>query len=471
MRSLGKTMLAMLIGLALAGCSLAPIHATPPAPLPADWKPQDRATAAGSAQAPRAQDLDWELFVGDPALRRLIGTALAHNRSLRQTLLDVEAVRARYAIQRADRMPGLDLQLGGSRQRTPAGGVPGVQSAWQAGAAVTAFELDLFGRVRNLSQAALEEYLASEQTARAARISLVDEVIRVYLGRDSAIQAREITQRALASREASLQLVERRRQAGVATALDHQQALGLTEQAKAELERVDRTVRQADNALELLTGVAAPELPAAPAAEPILVGGLAAGLPSDLLAARPDIAAAEHLLRARNASIGAARAAFFPRIALTGSLGSSSTELSDLFSSGGRSWSFAPQLSLPIFDGGRNAANLDLAKVRKEAAVAAYEETVQTAFREVSDALAAVDTLRREEAARNALAASSQAALRLSEARWRAGVDDQLRYLDAQRSAFADRLAAVQAGTEHQLALATLFKTLGGGWPAKRNLP
>ncbi|MEG0412578.1 MAG: TolC family protein, partial [Comamonas sp.] len=189
------------------------------------------------------------------------------------------------------------------------------------------------------------------------------------------------------------------------------------------------------------------------------------GAPSELLTYRPDIKAAEHRLQARNASIGAARAAFFPRISLTGLFGSSSAELSDLFSGGQRAWSFMPQIYLPIFDGGRNRANLDLATLRRDSAVAAYEGTVQTAFREVADALAATDTLRHEEVAREQLAQSGMESLRLAEARWRGGVDSQLRYLDAQRSDFSNRMSLIETATQRQIALATLFKVLGGGWP------
>jgi len=300
-------------------------------------------------------------------------------------------------------------------------------------------------------------------------VSLVAEVIQAYLTRDGARQRQLLAARTLEAREASLKLIEQRRDLGAATDLDVQEALGLTQQVRVDLERIDREFRQAGNALALLVGAAdvRARLPAQPSAHNLLVQDLAPGTPSDLLMSRPDIRAAEHRLQGRHASIGAARAAFFPRISLTGLLGTSSTELSNLFESGQRAWSFAPQVTLPIFDGGRNSANLDLAQVRKDVAVAAYEHAVQTAFREVSDALAATDTLRREEAAQQALARSSAATLRLSEARYRSGADDHLRYLDAQRGDFASRMALVQVQTQRQIALATLFRTLGGGWQAE----
>ncbi|WP_447914951.1 efflux transporter outer membrane subunit [Delftia acidovorans] len=469
-----RALCALAASLVLAGCSLAPVHQRPQAPIPTQWPQQDAAPVLSSSAA----TLDWNSFIADRQLRQLVDLAQAHNRDLRQTLLNVEAARALYQVQRADRLPGVGLQGGGTRQRLPgdmnATGQPQVQGSWQAGLGVAAFELDLFGRVRNLSEAALGEYLATEEAARAARISLGAEVVQAYLSRDGALRRLQLAQRTLQSRESSLRLTAQRRNAGTATALDHQDALGLAAQARADVERSERELRQAGNALLLLTGVEdlGPYLSAQSARSakspdvPMLLQDLSAGTPSELLIHRPDIQAAEHRLRARSADIGAARAAFFPRISLTGFLGSSSADLSDLFRSGQRAWSFTPQVTLPLFDGGRNRANLDLAVLRKDMAVAAYEQAIQTAFREVADALAATDTLRREEAARLALRDSSRESLRLAQARYQAGVDDHLRYLDAQRSAFANESAYIDTVTQRQLALAQLFRVLGGSWTA-----
>lgn len=462
-------MSALLLTAALAGCSLAPVYERPASPVGEDWS-----QASSRPGESAAATLDWQSFVTDDALRKLVELALANNRDLRQSLLNIEAARAQYQITRADRLPGIDAQGTGTRQRVPADlnstGASAVQSNYQAGLGLTAFELDLFGRVRSLSDAALQEYLATEATARSAQISLVAEVIQAYVARDSAQRRLDVTRQTLASREASLELIVKRRQAGTATALDYQEALGLTEQSRAELERMDREVRQASNALGLLVGIRdlSPYLPPRTVDAPMLVQEIAAGAPSALLENRPDILAAEHQLQARNASIGAARAAFFPSISLTGMFGSSSADLSNLFESGQRAWSFAPQITLPIFAGGRNVANLDLASVRKDIAVAQYEKTIQTAFREVSDALVATETLRREETSRRALTESSQEALRLSEARYRGGVDSHLRYLDAQRSAYTDQITYIDVSAQRQAALATLFKALGGGWPAQQ---
>lgn len=451
-------------GLVLGGCSLAPVYQQPEAPIPTQWSVTDSPAAVTIAQ------LDWQSFVRDAQLRELIGLALDNNRDLRQAVLNVSAARAAYRIQRADRVPGVQVQGSGVRQRVPGDlsgtGASAVQENWQSGVGLAAFELDLFGRVRNLSQAALMEYLATEHAASSVRISLIAEVIETYLARSAAWQQHQLTLQTLAARRTSLELITQRHAAGLTTALDLEEARGLTEQARADLERADRLFRQAGHALNLLVGTSevAIALPTTARQAAPLVETLAAGAPSDLLLHRPDVQAAEHRLRARNADIGAARAAFLPRISLTGLVGSASADLSNLFESGQRAWSFSPQLTLPIFAGGGNRANLDLAQVRKDIAVADYEKTVQVAFREVADALVAVETLHRETDARDALAQSSSKALTLAEARYRAGVDDHLRYLDAQRNDFANQMVLIDVATQYQSALASLFRALGGGW-------
>lgn len=460
---------ALAASLLLAGCSLTPTLDHPEAPIPAQW-PAVQGAAGQTDAAPTVAALAWQDFVVDARLRALIDLSLRNNRDLRQAWLNVEAARAQYGIQRADRLPGIDAQAGATRQRVPAdqsvSRQASTQSSYQANLGLAAFEIDVFGRVRALSDAALEEYLSTEAATQSTHITLVSEVIQAYLTRDGAQRRYRLTEQTLASRESSLNLISRRRQAGTATALDQQEAQGLTEQARVALARTEREIRQSTYALGLLVGVSDIEaqLAAYPASELLLVQDIAAGAPSDLLAQRPDIRAAEHQLRARNASIGAARAAFFPRISLTGLFGTSSTQLSNLFGSGQLAWSFMPQVTLPIFDGGRNQASLDLATVRKDSAVAGYEKAVQTAFREVADALAATDTLRREEVAQRALVGSSTETLRLSQARYRAGVDDNLRYLDAQRSDFVNQTSLIDIGTQRQMALASLFRALGGGW-------
>lgn len=454
----------LLLTLALAGCSLAPTYQRPEAPIARQWN------VGGDSRAVSVENFDWQAFVVDPELRRLIDIALANNRSLRQSLLDIELARAQYRIQRADRVPNLGVSASGNRQRVPSSlsvtNVSDVTSSYQVGLSLPEYELDLFGRMRSLTDAALEQYLAAEATARAARIAMVAEVSQAYLTYAGAQRRLELTQRTFASREGSLLLISQRRLAGTASALDYQEALGLVEQSRAELEVTSRERAQAFNALVLLLGTsdAASSIPSKPSDELRILQDLAAGAPSDLLERRPDILAAEHRLKARHADIGAARAAFFPRITLTGTYGSSSDQVSGLFQGGSRSWSFMPALTLPIFDAGRNSANLDLAEVRRDSAVAEYENSIQTAFREVADALEATDTLRREERARRALAATSTEALRLARARYEGGVDDHLRYLDAQRNSFLNEIAVIETVTQRQIALVNLFRSLGGGW-------
>lgn len=453
------------LAVTLAGCSLAPSYQRPEAPVATAWNAPVEATSSIAADA-----LDWQTFIVDPELRRVVQASLDNNRNLRQALLDIEAARAQYRVQRADRLPSVNATANGNRQRLPADlsntGRSEVVSSYQVGLGLTEYELDLFGRVRNLSESALETYLATAEATRATQISLIAEVIQAYLTRDGAQRRLALVEQTLETRQNSLELITRRREAGTATALDYQEALGLAEQAKAERESTERQLRQANNALVLLIGTvdAQQYLPAQPRDTLLVLQDIAPGTPSALIERRPDILASEHRLKSRNADIGAARAAFFPRVSLTGSVGSSSSELSGLFDGGSRSWSFAPTLSLPIFAGGRNRANLDLAEVRKDAAIASYEGTIQGAFREVADALAATDTLRREEAARRALADSSETAMALAKARYEGGVDDHLRYLDAQRSNFNDQATLIQISTDRQIALADLFRALGGGW-------
>lgn len=458
----------LLSGFTLAACSLTPTYQRPVAPLPAQWS-SAADTPPVATSAATVPGSNWQDFVRDDGLRQLIKQALANNRELRITLLQVEAARALYGIQRADRLPGLELDASGQRQHLPAdlnaSTASSVQSSYLVGLGLTAFELDLFGRVRNLTAAAEEEYLASAENAQTARISLVSEVMRGWVLRNSAWQQRQLAEQTQQTRQRSLSLIQHRQRVGLASTIDLQEARGLAEQADVEVERARRALAQTEHALQLLLGDGAALPPVAPsAAAPFAT--IIPGLPADLLTQRPDIRAAEHQLRARNASIGAARAAFFPSISLTGLFGTASSELSGLFDSGQRSWNFMPQLRLPIFAGGRNQANLELATVRKDIAIAGYEQSIQTAFREVNDALVANATFQREEAALRSRLEASQQRLHLAEARYRAGVDDHLRYLDAQRDDYANQAELIHVQGQRQLAQISLFRVLGGGLPA-----
>ncbi|MBF7818290.1 efflux transporter outer membrane subunit [Klebsiella quasivariicola] len=458
---------AVMISALLAGCSLTPEYKRPDAPVAKSWsKAEETRSSAGSPES----IMNWQSLVRDPDLRALIALSLQENRNLRQTLLNADAMRAQYQIQRADRLPELQIQGNETRQRTPAdltsSGQSGTQGSFQAGVGLTSFELDLFGRVHSLSTSAFEEYLATEYGARSAEITLVSQIIQAYLIRDGAVKRRQLAEQTLKNRVLSLTLISARLRAGTVSVQDYQDALGLAEQAKAVLAGAERESVQATNALVLLSGTPDIDhfLNSNASDRPLIEQNIAPGVPSDLLTGRPDIIAAEHRLIARNADIGAARAAFFPRISLTGTAGVSSTELNNLFGAGQGMWTFIPQISLPLFSGGRNKANLDLATVRKDAAVAAYEQTIQTAFREVSDALTAKDTLYKEEVARRALVESDNKALTIARARYTAGVDDYLRYLQSERNTFANELELISTATERQRAIVDLFTALGGGW-------
>ncbi|ONS99674.1 hypothetical protein A8E39_16210 [Burkholderia cenocepacia] len=380
----------------MSACSLAPTYQQPPAPVPSNYPfVADAVNGAGMAMPA------WDEFIEDANLRSLVQAALVHNRDLRQALLNIQAAQAQYGIQRAERLPTIGANGALDRQRIPDAVSPnrqgGVQSTYRADVGLSAFELDLFGRTRNLSEAALQEYLATEQAARGVRISLVANVSEAYV-RYTTTQARiTLTRQTVKARETSLELVRLRREVGAAGEVDLQEAIGLVEQATTELLRTERESEQARNALQLLVGeVGLNAHIAASSTSQVLFQDVQAGMPSELLARRPDIVASEHRIQARNADIGAARAAFFPRIALTGSFGSASPELSDLFSSGTRAWQFMPQVNLPIFAGGRNRANLSLAQVRKESSIVEYEKAIQTAFTEVADALVARSTLQKQ---------------------------------------------------------------------------
>lgn len=467
--------------LLLTACSLAPIHTTPDAPIPAEWtvsadatpKTSDTTNATNntSINATTSSLADWQTFVRDPQLRALISEALANNRELRIALLNVEAARAQYGIQRADQWPKLDLQTNAQRQRLPAdlssSGQSSVQSSYQAGLGLTAFELDLFGRVRSLTTAAEEEFFATQENAQSARISLIAEVMRGWILRAAAGQRQQLASQTAQARAQAEALIRQRQQAGLASALDLEEARGLTAQAQAEVERARREREQNENALRLLVGQKDLQLPALTALDDALLVAIQPGLPSALIAQRPDIRAAEHQLRARNASIGAARAAFFPSISLTGFLGSASSDLSGLFDSGSRSWSFMPQLRLPLFAGGQNIAHLDLAQARKDMAIAHYENTVQTAFREVNEALSAHSSLQREEETLRNRYNAGQRSLQLAAARYRAGMDNHLRYLDAQRNDFDNQTDLIESQSQRLLAQVSLYRALGGGWPEK----
>jgi outer membrane protein, multidrug efflux system len=443
------------LAMALAGCmSLAPKYERPAAPVAASFP-------ATAATGEAAASIGWKRYFADARLQQLIDLALTNNRDLRVAVLNIEQARAQYQIRRADQLPTVNLGVSGSR--TP-GANDSITSTYSAGLVVSAFELDLFGRVRSLTDAAQAQFLATEEARRGVQISLVASVANAYLSLLADDELLALTMQTLRAREESLKLIQLKYDNGVVSKLDLQQGLSLVDTARVVLAQQQRQRAQDVNLLTLLVGQALPDAPApALTLTATQLAELPAGLPSDLLTVRPDIRAAEQQLIAANANIGAARANFFPRISLTGSAGSASSELSGLFKGGSFGWTFAPQAILPLFDYGRNSANLGSAKAGRDIAVAQYEKSIQTAFREVSDALAGQATYGEQLRAQRAVAEAEADRFKLSDLRYRSGAASYLDLLDAQRSLFAAQQAAVQANLQRLQNQVTLYRVLGGG--------
>lgn len=444
--------------LLLGACSSIPHLDLPKPPVASAYPLID---GGGAAEIPAARDLAWRRVYGDPRLAALIAVALDENRDLRTALLNVEAARAERRIARGALMPALDAEISSTRERSA---LQGDVKSHAANLSLTAFELDVFGRLRAQSKAAFERYLATEEGGRAARISLISAVASAYLDERLAQEQEALTRATLADWSASLEIVRRQRAASQSSGLELAQAEGLVRQAEADLEARRRELIQATNALTLVVG--APISAALPAPIPLMdqpmPTQLSPGLPSDLLVLRPDIVAAEHALRASNADVGAARAAFLPQISLTGALGVASPELSRLFSGDNKTWSFTPRIVQPILRG-EAPGGLDLAKARRALAVAAYEKQIQVAFKEVSDGLAAQLTYSRQVFVQEAVADSAANRRRLSNLRYEAGVDGRLELLDAQRGEYAARQALLSLKRDQLVAMASLYAALGGG--------
>lgn len=476
-----RTLVTMLLAGALAGCSLAPEYERPVAPIPSAYPMLDEAARHLEAGAPGADrqpahsaDLGWQDFFADPRLRALISLALENNRDVRIALARVEEARAQYGIADSDRLP--TFGVGGNAQvtRAPAdvrpGGpdTPSVSRVYMAGVAMTTFELDFFGRLRNLSEAARRQFLATEEAQRTVRINLVAQLAESYFRLRMAHQLQDLMEKTLQSREATYRLVQARYDIGVGSALDLQQARGQVETVKADQQAIRRMEAQALNALQLLVGAPLPDGLPPPAifGRDQVLASIPVGLPSELLTRRPDIIGAEHALIGANAAIGAARAAFFPNISITGLLGFASPQLGGLFSGGNRYWQYQPEIQIPIFSGGV-AGNLDLAEARKNRAVAEYEKTIQTAFREVADALAGEATYWDQLEAMRALESTATETLRLANLRYETGVDSFLQVQSAEVNLYSVQQAFLQVGMESLLNRVALYKALGGGWLAE----
>lgn len=455
----------------LAGCSLAPKYTRPASPAAAAY-PVFGDNASPPASAASAADIGWREFLGDARLRELVALALENNRDLRVSALNVDRVRALYDIQRTALVPSLDATASGTRQRTPgdlsSSGLATTDSSYRAGLAVTAYEVDFFGRVASLRDQVLAQYLATDEARRSAHISLVASVASQYFNLLAAEEQRELARQTLAAVDASLGIVRSRRAFGTASELDLASAEAQVQTARANLASAEQQRAQAANALDLLVGRALPDdLPApGPLSRDALLADLPAGLPSDLLARRPDILAAEFTLQAANANIGVARAAFFPSVTLTAFGGSSSAALDGLFKSGSGAWSFAPQITVPIFAAGRNRATLKVAEIENRIEIATYEKTIQTAFREVADSLATRATIEDQLAAQTARVAAQERRLELSDLRYKNGADDYLSVLLARQDLYTSQQALIQTRLARLTNLITLYKALGGGWSA-----
>jgi len=452
--------------LALAGllsaCSMAPTYETPAAPVAATWS---NAQAQGSEAAAPVQ---WQQFFGNAQLREVIALTLEHNRDLRAAALNVEAFQALYRIQKSEHLPTAGAQASGARQRIPAevAGAPErvISSNYSAGFAV-GYELDLFGRVKSLSDQALNNYLAMDSTRKATELSLVAAAASAWMAWQADQHMLDIVTRTLAANEKALDLVVAQVDNGIATDLQRHQAQSAVDSARAQHAQLRRNVEQDLNALQALVGTALPAtiLQAKVAPKDWQLSALPVGLPSAVLAQRPDILAAEQQLKAANANIGAARAAFFPSISLTASAGSASTDLSGLFQGGSGAWSFAPQINIPLFAGGKLKANLDYATLQKDVRVAQYEKAIQTAFREVADGLSARHTFVRQRQANQDLVTTSGKYLDLAQLRYDAGVESYLTVLDAQRNLLSAEIGEVQTALQQAVSEVALFKALGGG--------
>jgi len=460
-------LLGMIVTL-LGGCTLAPEYTRPASPVPADW-PTGAAyhETKSAASAPTVPELPWREYFTDGCLQEVIETALNNNRDLRLAALNVERARAYYGIQRAELLPTINAVGSGSKERVPADlsstGSAMTSERYDVNLGISSWEIDFFGRIRSLKDRALEEYLATDQARRNAQILLVSTVAQAYLALAADRETLKLAASTLETQEASYKLIRKRYDVGLASELDLRRAQSQVDAARGDAARYTQLAAQDENVLNLLVGSPIPT-----ALLPSDLGSvsppqeISPGLSSELLLHRPDVLAAEHRLKATNANIGAARAAFFPRISLTTAIGTASAELSGLFASGSGTWSFAPQIVLPIFDA-RTWSAYDVTKVDREITVAQYEKAIQTAFREVADALAVQGTVNRQIAAQQSLVDAVAETYRLSHARYTKGIDSYLGVLDAQRSLNAARQGLIALHLARLANRVTLYKVMGGG--------
>ncbi len=467
---------AALAGIALlGGCAFSPAYQRPAPPVESAFPTEGvYAQAQPASSGATVADIGWREFFRDPILHDLIEDALQNNRDIRIAALNVEAARATYRIQRAELAPQLDGVASSASQRTPgpltASGTSEIARAHQMSATVAAWELDLWGRIRSLNDQALASYLAQKETRNSAELALIAETANAYLTFRADQALLRLADETVETRRKSHALMSERVAAGEASLIEVRQAEAELRGAEAEREAYARQVARDRNALALLAGgPLTPEQNAAldldaGVSDDWAIADLPPGLPSELLLRRPDVRAAEQALMAANAHIGAARAAFFPTVSLTGSIGTASNDLDDLFSSGARAWSFTPQITAPIFRGGALRANLERARLMEQIEVARYERTIQAAFRDVADGLAGQATLNDQIRAEGLRVAASETAYRMAEQRYREGEDSYLFVLETQRTLYGAQQALIRARLTRQSNLTNLYKALGGGW-------
>ena len=455
----------------MSGCAtMAPKYSQPAPPVPAAWPsgPSYKSEAAKPGQKPLA-DIPWQEFFVEPQLRKLIALALENNRDLRVAVLNIERSRALYQIQRAELFPQINATAGANYQRVPADfsgtGSHETGRQYTVGLGAVSYELDLFGRIGSLKDQALDEFLATEQARRSVQISLVSQVAESYLTLAADRDRLRVARETLTSQQTSYGLTRSRFDAGVSSALDLSQAQQSVDAARVDIARFTTLIAQNENALNLVLGSPAPPelLPGKLTQTLTALKDAAPGLPSEVLLHRPDILQAERVLMGANANIGAARAAFFPRITLLSSVGFGSDSLAGLFKAGSFAWQFAPQVSLPIFNAGSNKANLEVAKVDRDIMVAQYEKAIQTAFREVADALAERGTIDQQVAAQQSLTDATSDSYRLSVARYDRGVDSYLNVLFSQRSLYDAQQALITVQLARLANMVTFYQVLGGG--------
>lgn len=463
--------MALALAVLLPGCTMAPNYVRPEAPVTEAW-PDDlmpKGTVLAQPTEQSASEIGWKTFFTDQHLQRLIQLALDNNRDLRVSALNIERARGLYQVQRAALMPGVEASGESSNKGVSADlsntGEHTVSRQHSLSVGVTSYELDFFGRVQSLKDNALETYLGTEEAYRSARLSLISEVAQAYLALVADRERLNIATETLKSQQASYEMIARRHSVGVSSELDLRQAQTSVDTARVDIARYSGQVAKDITALGLLAGtkVTPDMLPAKALSELPVWADIPVGVPSTVLLQRPDILQAEHTLKAANANIGAARASFFPRISLTAGIGTASNELSRLFDGGTGIWTFLPQVSLPIFEGGKNLANLRVSEADKKIAVADYEKAIQSAFREVSDALIDRISLAGQLEAQKSLVHATSETYRLSTERYNQGVDSYLTVLDSQRSMYNSQLNLITIRVAREQNLIMLYKSLGGG--------